>query len=504
MTEKSAVERGWEFSSSIMGTNVATNLGSEYVNAVDNSINKLTKAINDEAAKHGAMGIDQLQGFMAEQWAAETYNINATAAGLDVKKNFAEVLVSERNEKNSVDIRLHTEKGIIDYGSKSYKNAERSVKAQAEFDHTTNRGRYDGQMKLIPTDQKDEGITIAERLYNKNKDERPDVAASYKETKKTLTDRVDDNNGVTSEPSTRKHNDEIAKEAQKGEFKAEEHGIDAASSIKTDYIVKQALKSGYTAAIITAVTQIAPEIYKALDYLIKNGELRLEDILRIGEKGISGTAEGFLRGSVSSSLCIVCKSGMLGEAFKVVSPEVLGTMVTLTMQTIKNSILVAAGRMTPQQMGTAFADSIIVSSGFLLGAKIGSGIGSKIIASKIGGAIGQALGLTAPVIGYLIGSLVGTAFSVVYNIGKKKFISFCVDTGFTCFGLVEQDYQLPEEFLNKMGINTIKLNRTPIHQTNISTARISQTTVNRQNYETIGFTMPRRGLIGVNKVGYVV
>lgn len=49
------------------------------------------------------------------------------------------------------------------------------------------------------------------------------------------------------------------------------------------------------------------------------------------------------------------------------------------------------------------------------------------------------------------------AISVVYNIGKKKLISFCVDTGFTCFGLVEPDYQIPEEVLNSMGINTIKI-----------------------------------------------
>lgn len=53
-----------------------------------------------------------------------------------------------------------------------------------------------------------------------------------------------------------------------------------------------------------------------------------------------------------------------------------------------------------------------------------------------------------------------SSVAVVYNIGKKKLISLCVEAGFTCFGLVEQDYELPEEIL-------------------------------------------RRGIIGVNKIGYV-
>ena len=99
----------------------------------------------------------------------------------------------------------------------------------------------------------------------------------------------------------------------------------------------------------------------------------------------------------------MCESGKLGTAFVGIPAPIIGTMTVLAMQTIKNSILVAAGKMTPQQMGEAFVDTVVISSGYL-----------------IGGAIGQALLAGAPVVGYLLGSLVGTAFSVVYNIGKKK------------------------------------------------------------------------------------
>ena len=121
---------------------------------------------------------------------------------------------------------------------------------------------------------------------------------------------------------------------------------------------------------------------------------------------------------------------------------------------------------------------------------------------KIGGLIGQALGFELPVVGYLIGSLVGCAFAVVYNIGKKKLISFCVDTGLTCFGLVEQDYTIPESVLNEMGIDTIQIPRVSVKKTDVRRVSV-QADINRVSYETIDITFLRRGIIGVNRVGYV-
>ena len=228
----------------------------------------------------------------------------------------------------------------------------------------------------------------------------------------------------------------------------------------------------------------------SVSYLIKNGEIDVEQIKRIGTKGISAGAEGFIRGSVSATIMIMCESGMLGEGYKGINPNILGTVVALVMQTVKNSILVAVGKMSSHQMGAAFVDSIVISGGYLAGA-------------HIGGIIGQALGFELPVFGYLLGSLIGISFSAVYNIGKKKLISFCVDTGFTCFGLVDQNYELPEEVLNELGIETIPIPRTEVETVDIPCTNIDETTVDTTEYETIDITVLRRGVIGVNKVGYI-
>ena len=245
--------------------------------------------------------------------------------------------------------------------------------------------------------------------------------------------------------------------------------------------------------MITMAIQLAPDIYKAIDYLIKHKELDVQQLKAMGKKAISSAAEGFLRGSVSFSLVTLCKTGKFGAALKSADPMMIASTVAIVLETIKNGIAVANGKMTAREMGGAFVDSVITTVGFVAGMQIGA---------QIGGAIGQAIGFQLPILGYIIGSLVGCAFSVAYNYGKKKLISFCVDTGFTCFGLVEQDYTLPPEILEEMGVDIIPIQRTDVSRTNVQTIQLDNG-IGRTNYETIDIKLVRRGVIGVNKVGYV-
>lgn len=108
-----------------------------------------------------------------------------------------------------------------------------------------------------------------------------------------------------------------------------------------------------------------------------------------------------------------------------------------------------------------------------------------------------------PGIGFAIGSLLGCSVAVVYNIGKKKLISFCVDTGFTCFGLVEQDYELPDEVMKELGIDTVKIGKAKVDTTQIKRTE-PNVNVGRTSYETVDMTVLRRGVIGINKIGYIL
>ena len=485
MQGKSDLQQGWEFAAAILGADSAANIGEDYVHAIEVAIKQLEDNINNHQYRN--LGIGQLQGYMLEEYAAGTFNVDAAAFG---SKDFASVLHS--TEKDSVDIQLNSGDA---YSAKSYATAEKTAKAQARYNPKTGYASYQEQGRLVPSDQLEVAKQTAHFEKLRNKPIRENVSKAYGDTEKYLTDKVENYEGVKSKEVSRRELEKISQESKKQDFLADRHGVTVENAIKPEYMLKQALKAGYTTATITVALQLAPEIYKAIDYLIKNGKLDLNQIKQMGEKGISAGAEGFLRGAISSSLFVMCKSGVLGEVFKSVNPTFLGTFCALVLHTVKNSILVAAGKMTMKQMGEAFTDFVVVSGGYLVGAKIGAKIGEVIL---------KVLRFKFPVLGYLLGSLIGTSFCVVYKIGKKKLISFCVDSGFTCFGLVEQNYELPENVLHEMGVKTIPIPRTKIDTIDIPKVNIDKSEIIRTDYETINLTVLRRGVIGVNQIGYIV
>ena len=480
MSIKNEVKQGWEFATKIAGADVAAYIGSDYVRSVEEAIEDLTTQITKLKSNQSDA---VLGGYIAEYWHAGTFNVNAAAAG---SSHRAWVDEAARQTYGSVDVDTNFGKS---YSAKYMATPGDSATQQALFSRETGLAKYHNQERLVPSDHLEEAQRVAARRAVSNESVRPEIAQAYRETGEHLTDTVSDGE-ISSKALSKKEDLQMAREVKKEEFSAEQHGVGVDSSIKVDYIIHEAVKAGLTTAAVTMAIQLAPDIYKTIDYLIKTGQIDLQQMKRMGIKTISAGAEGFLRGSISCSLLIMCRKGLLGEALRNVDPIGIGTVVAIVLETVKNSILVAAGKMSAKQMGAAFVDSIVVSGGYILGA-------------QIGGIIGQALGFQLPVVGYLIGSLVGTAFAVVYNLGKKKFISFCVDTGFTCFGLVDQNYELPEEVLRDMGVDLTPITKATVSRTEISNTTIS-TKIGQTNYETIKIHLVRRGIIGINKVGYVI
>ena len=82
-------------------------------------------------------------------------------------------------------------------------------------------------------------------------------------------------------------------------------------------------------------------------------------------------------------------------------------------------------------------------------------------------------------------------------------LSFCVHSGFTCFGLVDQDYTLPDEILERMGLKLKDLPQKTVRQKQLREKQIKYKTVREKHYETIDLLVVERGIIGVNTIGYV-
>ena len=265
---------------------------------------------------------------------------------------------------------------------------------------------------------------------------RPEQVYRYQETLDLLKDRLSDDKGAESIPLSKKEAEALATLAKQGKINADELGLTTEELIKYDYIIQQAFKAGLTAATISVVLKVAPEIIKAIDYLMKNGEINAEQFRRLDLHSIRW-CKGFIR-----EVCPLLQlpvSWTLGEALKSVDPTIVGTVTVLTMNVIKNAFQVALGKKTRTQLSSELVRDMYISA-----------------CSLIGGGISQAF-IEVPVLGYMIGSFVGSIIgSFTYNIGYKAVISFCVDSGFTMFGLVEQDYTLPKEIIEQMGIETFE------------------------------------------------
>lgn len=494
------VRRGWDFMAQTVTADIASqqaftdftavsaqnqqiacdNLRIEEINA---AIDELAKNINEHP--HINLDVKQFKGYVAEEFHAGTFNLEAIKQGSEHR-----AFTLQDNGYGSVDIDTNFGK---QYSLKYFNTAEKAENAQALIDKNTGAPKYTGQERLIAHEQLGDAREIAHKRAAKNILTRENVSAAHSETEKHLVGTVSNGEGVESHKLSLKESEAIARDAKKNGFDPEKYNIHKeklAEEIQIAYL-DQALKAGLTAATITAITQLAPELFKAIDYLIKHGEIDINQIKKSGSKVISTSGESFLRGSIAYGIQMALLEGSFGEALISADPSVVGVAVAVVFSTIKNSIMVASGKMTAEQMGMQFVDTLVVSSAYLASA-------------KIGGMISQALFPELPGIGYAIGSLLGCSLAVVYNIGKNKFISFCIDSGFTCFGLVEQNYELPENVLNELGIETAAVSKTQIESIDIPKTQGIASNVCKVEYETIDITVLRRGIIGVNKIGYMI
>lgn len=474
-----------------------------YVSSVDDEISALEKSINDFVGTNTKNKM--LKGDMAEFWHAGTFNVKAA-----INESNHRATVERSHEFASVDISTNFKK---DYGLKYYANGTESAKQQAksvfekfkeyqakggkdsldkflsdrnyDSDAIINDPIYSGQVRLIPHDQMPEAKKWLEEKIAKEGFRRPEQVRRYQETLDLLKDKIDDDNGNESIPLSKEEAEKLAQLAKEGKFKAEDFGIEAPAVLNVEMVMKESFKAGMNAALISLALKVGPEVYKSIDLLIKNGEIDEEQFKRVGFSAVTGSAEGFFRGSVASALTACCKSGVLGKELMNISPGVISAVTVITMNTIKNSYQVAQGRKSRTELSNALVRDVFLSS-----------------SSLAAGAIGQAV-IPVPVIGYMVGSFVGSiAGSFIYSGAQNANISFCAETGITMFGLVEQDYRLPEDVIKDIGIENFDYESFEPESFEPETFQADTFSFDTIQPDNLGIKFLRRGVIGVSKIGY--
>ena len=510
------LREGYEFYAKNSAAFTGADQAHEWVEGIDEAIDALQSGLEEFAGKNTP--VDSLGGQVAETWHAGTFNIDAA-----IKESSDRATRLESTDLGSVDVKLDSG---AEYSLKYNKNAGTSLKEQAKTFGEKARGGsadaakaietgeaaegdllYREQQRLIPSDQLDEAKKAAFRKEAKERANRPEQADRYKKAGEKLTDRVSNEEGVESKPLTKQESRELARDASASEIDLEEYGISKQQLVEFEHVMKKSLKAGMSAAAVAAALAAAPALLEAVEYLVKTGEIDTDKLSDAGMDALGGGAKGFVIGASCAAIIGLAETGAFGKAVENIEPSVVGAAAVVIVSTVINGYKVAAGKMHPAEMTEALVrDSLVATASVALGAagKALGGAIAKEIASKAVGTIFQIMLPQLPAVGYLIGSFVGSAAAgLAFAAGKQAFVALCVESGFTAFGLVDQDYELPESALREIGADVLEYEA--IVPEAAEPERVSFETVSPDTAvpEGIELTFVRRGVVGVAKVGYV-
>ena len=482
----------------------AARMGEEYIQNVESKILELESNINHFNG-YGT-STDKLKGDIAEFWHSGTFNVNSA-----VKGSKSQAFVDRSHDFASSDI---TSNFGIRYGLKYYANGRKSVDAQsisyfqrfAQYKSESGRSDlsfidymkekgideesvmydpiYNGQVRIIPADQLKDAVEYLKWKIAKEELTRPEQVARYQDTLNNISTKLESSDGVSSIKLTEYEAKEIAEISKKGKFKASDYGLSTEELVDFQYIIKEGLRAGTSAAVISFAMKTAPEVYKCIDKLAREGGISRKDLQNVGFAALDGSATGFVRGFVSASLTTACKSGALGTSLKSIDPSAIGGLTVVLMETLSDSFKVVAGDMPANQMADNLIKNIIVTA-----AGVGLGMVFKTYLAFIPGS-------------YLLGNFVGTAIGgFVYQTANDAIMSFCINSGSTFFGLVNQDYKLPDEVVQRLGFDIGGLEKGGLKKGSLKKGGLEKGGLEKGKLETV--YVLRRGVVGFHKIGYI-
>ncbi|WP_418240673.1 hypothetical protein [Ellagibacter isourolithinifaciens] len=489
------VKEGYDFASQYLGSQFAVNQSVEWMDGIDAELT----ALLDNLATYEGNGrpLASLAGFIAEEMHAGTFNINSAIAG-DAERAF----IPPANDFASADV-ASTVSDAVRAQLKYYGDASHSAKHQAiTFLESAKSGKvsaeevlrvlaadpndpiYKGMQRVIPSDQLEDAREFLERMIATEGLRRPEQAERYKETLEQLSDRFTGANGITSNPLDLKTAKELAEDVRTGRLDHSKYGLTLDELVSIEDIAKNATKAGLSAAAVSAVLTLAPAIVAAIQHKIERGEFDVDELSKAGKETASAAVQGFITGAVSAAVVDAMKRGLLGEEMAQAEVGAVAAVAVVALRIAKSAASYARGNITEQELVVSIARDSFVAA---------CSIGTGLLANSV-----------LPVVGYLLGSFVGSVVgSVSFAAGEKVTLALCVKSGFTVFGLVKQDYELPEEALKEIGVEVFEYERykpDAYEPEEYEPEAFSMEAFEIERYEAVSL---RRGVVGFGKVGYV-
>ena len=500
-----------EHSKAYVGVDVASMLNQPYLDKIETEIQRLADAINSYKGNSNS----SLHGYLAEEWHTHTFNIDAAAKRT---RESACVLSDEVHDLGSVDV--ETSFGE-DFSLKYYKDGSRSAYAQAvslenryrEFisgkdnpptreEYLLSKGLdsntdmslplYAGQARLIPSDQIEDAMNaLKKRIDDSSIPERQEWVGRYQDTLDKLTDHIESPNGSQSMRLTFEESKTLQTLGKEGKFDPERFNITLAEKLDKWFLCQNVLRAGLNAAWIAALLKAAPSMIECVKLLVKDGYLTTEDITQIGLDIKDGAVDGFLKGLFCAAITTSAELGYLGDVLLSASHATgsfalgIAAVVVLFLQAVNDSIHLAKGDMTKQEFAYNLEKNTYIAVGAL-----GMGLALQSV-------------INIPIVSYMLGSMIGSVLGgLIFEAKECFFMSICIEHGYTFFGLVEQDYELPVDVRKKLGYDTFQYEPFEYESFQYDSFEYGAIKYEPFDYKKLDVVMLKRGLIGIRRIGY--
>lgn len=377
---------GCEYALEYMGIQTSALMTSEYMQNIETAITDLKGNLNSAAGS--ARLTAQEAGFAAEKWAAGTFNINSAAnnsnytaevvgsngfGSVDVSTNYGENASLKYYQTANESANAQAKSVIKAYGE--YKSRSSNPKTFEEYLNSNNidsktkeaiyKSVYEGQTRIIPADQLTEATQYLQGKISKLSMVEGEATSlqikTYKEVIEKLRDRLQAPDGTQSIPLTNEEAQAIAELSQKGQFKPEDFGVTLSQVVNYKVILKQAMGTGLGVGFLKTAFEVGPDLFSTIIEAAKYGKIDENHLKKIGIDGAIAMSEGFVEGSISSTIVSLCASGKLGEGLKGASPTIVATLTFLVIEAAISGYDLAKGKITEEQFANMMIDRIMIS-----------------------------------------------------------------------------------------------------------------------------------------------
>lgn len=367
---------------------------------------------------------------------------------------------------------------------------------------------YGEQLRLVP---KGKMTSVTKHLRNLIKNEtNPERRQNLQKVLDLVTDVMNSPDGKVGDIKlTRTKSEEIARAARKGKLDMDKLGLGIDDVLTNRIIWEKSLKTGFISACISLAIDLAPQLIDIIHQLIEKGFIN-EDSFDLGG-GLNDAASSFVVGTLTSAITFHASRESL---FSSITPEMISFMVMMCYTSIATTIKGYKNNLP----GNVIASQLIQNGYVLTWTCVGAVAVSKIpqaVFAKLGKGLGYLLGeaigtignVAIPVVAQLLGTLIG---SVIGGLSYKWLhglsISLCVEKGYTFFGLVKQDYAIPEPLHKFLIGDCINLKKEVISDgiplDPIQLDPITEYPIGHG--ERILKLILERQVVGVNEIAYVV